>query len=177
MIIVEENFLEETELQSLENIIIDAPSRQLDDTGNHVGSYTEYSWHIIDTELRASPHRLPLLNKLSEIYKQEVPVDDLNMMQLFAKKFDTNSYCAKHSENPKMYGQWVFMLYLTDEIDGNFCTNSLSITPKRNLLIAAETGFEHWVERCSGKRLNITGWSFATTEVIERWKTPQYNST
>ena len=68
MIIIEDNFLKESELQGLENIIINAPSRQLDDTGNHVGSYTEYSWHIIDSELRTSPHRIPLLNKLSEVY-------------------------------------------------------------------------------------------------------------
>jgi hypothetical protein len=177
MIIVEDNFLKEPELQSLENIIINAPSRQLDDTGNHVGSYTEYSWHIIDSELRTSPHRIPLLNKLSKVYKQEVPIDDLNIMQLFAKKFDANSYCAKHFEDPKIYGPWVFMFYLTDEIDGNFCTEGLSITPKRNRLLTIKTGFEHWVEHCSGERLNITGWSFATTEIIERWKTPQNNST
>jgi hypothetical protein len=61
------------------------------------------------------------------------------------------------------------MLYLTDEIDGAFCAEGLSVLPKRNRVLITKVGFEHWVEKCSGTRLNITGWSFCTDEVIKRW--------
>jgi len=169
MITIVDNFLNEIELKNLEETIKNKEYRLLDDTGNHVGEYTKYRWFIIDSALRSSEHRYPLLKKLSDIYGEEAPTENLNTMQLFAKIFDKDSFCDHHKEDPHIYGNWVFMLYLTDEIDGAFCAEGLSVLPKRNRVLITKVGFEHWVEKCSGTRLNITGWSFCTDEVIKRW--------
>jgi len=143
---------------------------RLDSFGNHVGEYTDYEWQLIKNNLRTSKHRYKLLDKISDIIGSQVPTEHLEPMQLFAKKFTPSSFIDKHKEDPKVYGDWVWMLYLTDETDGELCTEDMRILPKRNRLVIMRTGFDHWVEPCTGERINISGWPFATKQVREKWK-------
>lgn len=145
---------------------------QLDSkTGSHVGDYTEYEWQIIRNNIRTSPDRYMLLSQIGEYIGLPIPVNNLEPMQLFAKKFTKTSLIDRHKEDPEIYGDWVWMLYLTDETDGELCTDDITILPKRNRLVVMRTGFEHWVNPCSGPRINISGWPFANEEVRARWKT------
>ena len=147
---------------------------QLDsDKGSHVGDYTEYEWQMIKNNIRTSDERYMLLSEIGEIIGQTLPVRDLEPMQLFAKKFTPSSFIDRHKEDPEVYGDWVWMLYLTDETDGELCTDDMSILPKRNRLVVMRTGFDHWVNPCSGARINISGWPFATEQVRALWKQKQ----
>ena len=174
-IIILDNFLQSSYLKELERIVEKGKIKRLDDTQNHVMSYTQYAWNIITCDLRHSEKRYPLLQKIDTILDCKVPKENLNPIQLFAKEFEADSFCAPHHEDPSLYGPWVFMLYLTNETDGALCAEGLKIIPRRNRFVVMRTGINHWVERCSGRRLNITGWSFASQEVVQRWKTPQNN--
>jgi hypothetical protein len=169
-VIIIDDWLDNATLNVLDDIV-KGPLKKLNDkTGSHVNYYTEYDWNLVQCNLRDHEVKDVIFEKLSNIIGKPIPAQDLEPMQLFAKQFDENSYCAPHSEDPKFYGDWVFMLYLTDEVDGELCTEDLKILPKRNRLVLMRTGFEHWVEKCSGTRLNVSGWPFANKEVRNRWK-------
>jgi hypothetical protein len=151
---------------------------QLDSkTGSHVGEYTDYEWQMIKNDIRSSPDRLQLLNEIGKYIGKTLPTEDLEPMQLFAKKFTTSSHIDKHKEDPNLYGDWVWMLYLTDETDGELCTEDMRILPKRNRLVIMRTGFDHWVGSCSGSRLNLSGWPFVTKQVRQRWKEKDFITT
>ena len=64
---------------------------QLDsETGSHVGEYTDYEWQMIKNDIRTSPHRQKLLSEIGKHIGASLPIDDLEPMQLFAKKFTSN---------------------------------------------------------------------------------------
>jgi len=73
------------------------------------------------------------------------------------------SYYDIHKEDPKIYGECAFMYYLTDEIDGDLHLPAFDfkLTPMENLCVIMKTGVLHKVDKCSGSRFCITGWSFA----------------
>ena len=62
------------------------------------------------------------------------------------------------------------MLYLTDETDGALRVDGISILPKRNRLVCMHVDILHEVDNCTGDRLNISGWPFASEEPFLRWK-------
>ena len=172
MIIVQDNFLDEDYLQSLINIVEKNGRMKLDSTGTHVMEQkSDYDWYMISSpKLRTSPIRYPLLEKIDALTGEKTP-EDLTHIHLFAKEFDKDSYCAPHVEDPKLYGDWTFMLYCTDEDDGALSGDGFSILPRYNRLVLMRTGtIMHKVDRCSGRRLNIAGWPYATDEVVNRWR-------
>lgn len=165
-----DNLFEEDYLEKLD-ALCKGDLLQLDsETGSHVGEYTDYEWQMIKNNIRTSDERYMLLFEIGEIIGQTLPVHNLEPMQLFAKKFTHSSRIGKHKEDPAVYGDWVWMLYLTDETDGELCTEDMRILPKRNRLVVMRTGFDHWVEPCTGERINLSGWPFITAEVRARWK-------
>ena len=169
MVIIIDNVFDSAYLKSLDSFC-EGELLRLDSSGSHVGEYTDYEWQLIKNNIRTSKDRYELLNKVSEVIGLQVPTEDLEPMQLFAKKFTQSSFIDKHKESPDTYGNWVYMLYLTDETDGALCTDDIRILPKRNRLVVMRTGFDHWVEKCSGSRANISGWPFASKQVREKWK-------
>ena len=176
-VIVADDIFDEDYLQQLDELC-KGELLQLDsETGSHVGEYTDYEWQMIKNDIRTSPNRLKLLNAIGKYIGKTLPTKDLEPMQLFAKKFTTSSRIGKHKEDPEVYGDWVWMLYLTDEIDGELCTEDMRILPKRNRLVIMRTGFNHWVESCSGARLNLSGWPFVTKQVRQRWKEKDFITT
>lgn len=168
-VMIIDNVFDESYLQILDGFFL-GDCKQLDSNGSHVGAYAEYEWQLIKNNIRTSKHRYKLLDKVSNLIGVPVPTDDLEPMQLFVKQFTKSSFIDKHFEDPEIYGNWVYMLYLTDENDGELCTDSLRILPKRNRLVLMRTGFEHWVEPCSGSRINISGWPFASKDIRAKWK-------
>ena len=171
MIIVQDNFLEEDYLQSLIDIVEEGKRIKLDSSGTHVmKERSDYDWYMISSEIRTSPIRYPLLDKIDALTGEKTP-EDLTYIHLFAKEFDEGSYCAPHVEDPKLYGDLTFMVYCTDEEDGALSGDGFSILPKYNRLVLMRTGtIMHKVDKCSGRRLNIAGWPYATDEVVRRWR-------
>lgn len=172
MIIIKDNFLEEDYLRSLINLVNSAERMKLDSTGAHVMEQrSDYDWYMISSKkLRTTPIRYPLLEKIDALTGEKTK-EDLTHIHLFAKEFDEGSYCAPHVEDPKLYGDWAFMLYCTDEEDGALSGDGFSILPRYNRLVLMRTGtITHKVDKCSGSRLNIAGWPYATNKVVERWR-------
>tara|TARA_E500000081_G_C6116570_1_gene345521 strand:+ start:71 stop:595 length:525 start_codon:yes stop_codon:yes gene_type:complete len=171
MIIIKDNFLDEDYLQSLINVVEKGKKIKLDSSGTHVmKEKTEYDWYMINSEIRTSSIRYKLLEKIDKLTGEKTP-DELTYIHLFAKEFDKNSFCAPHIEDPKLYGNWTFMLYCTDEKDGALSGEGFSILPKYNRIVIMKTGtIMHKVDKCSGRRLNIAGWPYATDLVVKKWK-------
>ena len=169
MIMVIDNVFDEEYLQQLTQECI-GDLLQLDSSGPHVNEYSEYEWQMIKSQIRKSQTRYKLLETIGNYIGEQVPTEDLEPMQLFAKKFTKSSFIDPHKEDPTMYGDWVWMLSLTDENDGALHSNGVSVLPKRNRLAIMKTGTLHHVDPCSGDRLNLSGWPFATEQVRALWK-------
>jgi hypothetical protein len=172
-LIVCDNFLDQELLNDLTALVQGAETIALNDNDcNHVmEEATAYDWYMLRTELRRSELRYPLLQRIGQVIGLELPTENLNPLQLFAKKFEpTRSFCAPHIEDHRIYGDWTYMLYLTDETDGALRTDGISILPKRNRLVCMHVDILHEVDNCSGDRLNISGWPFANEEPFLRWK-------
>lgn len=101
------------------------------------------------------------------------------------KRFEGTDFYALHAEDSKKYGDLVYILYLTDEEDGeltlpsyddaaaewsngfdemtqqfdiSFSPETISILPRRNRCIVMRTGIAHKVDACLGRRDSIAGW-------------------
>ena len=173
MLILIDNFLEDELLEDLTKLVTDAETIPLNNEDcNHVmEEKTAYDWYMLRTELRRSDLRYPLLDKIGKVIGLELPTENLNPLQLFAKKFEPErSFCAPHTEDPTIYGDWTYMFYLTDETDGALKIDGISILPKRNRLVCMHVDILHEVDNCTGDRLNISGWPFASEEPFLRWK-------
>lgn len=175
MIIIIDNFLNEDYLQQLFNLVEQGKRIKLDSSGPHVmKEKSDYDWYMISSDIRKSNLKDQLLDKIESLTHKKIDNrDKLTPVHLFAKEFDENSYCAPHFEDPEIYGDWTFMLYLTNEKDGELTSDGISVLPKRNRLVLMKTGDIHTVNICSGRRLNISGWPYATDEVFNRWKSSQ----
>ena len=172
MIMVIDNVFDNDYLHKLKTQCI-GDLLQLDSSGHHVNEYTEYEWQMIKSDIRNSDLRYQLLSTIGSYIGSKLPTEDLEPMQLFAKKFTKSSFIDPHKEDPKIYGDWVWMLYLTNEKDGALHSEGVSVLPKENRLVLMKTGTLHHVDPCSGDRLNLSGWPFITSQVRDRWKTSQ----
>ena len=110
----------------------------------------------------------PILSELNKQYKilfnKVTQTTGMSSLQFVTKRFVPNkSFYKLHKELPVVYGDCVFMFYLTDETDGDLVLPDFNyrITPKKNLCVIMRTGHKHLVENCTGQRILITGWSFA----------------
>tara|TARA_A100000164_G_scaffold347057_1_gene348183 strand:- start:2509 stop:3066 length:558 start_codon:yes stop_codon:yes gene_type:complete len=115
-----------------------------------------------------SKYTQPIITELNKQYKilfnKTITSPGLSSLQFVKKRFVPNkSFYKLHKEIPSIYGECVFMFYLTNEIDGDLVIPEFNyrITPKRNLCVIMRTGYSHLVENCTGEREVITGWSFA----------------
>ena len=141
-----------------------------------------------------------VVDRLNPLYKREFGEAapkygyDLVKNQFYFKehkigesRFDLHAEPTPADENS--FGHCVFMLYLSDEVDGaiicpseqdaadagmitdsfkdgvngisiDWCKNTVETMPKVNRCIVMKTGTPHYVPPCSGRRKCITGWSF-----------------
>jgi hypothetical protein len=147
-----------------------------------------------------------VLTEMNEFYPaifgKAAPVENLSYMQYFMKTAVPNvSFYDLHSEpsiaEDEHFGDAVFMLYLSDEVDGeivfpsesdaqphvtpayeetlkvmsvDYVPTTVSITPKKNRCVVLRTGTPHYVNICSGERYCISGMSFADGSYKDRWK-------
>jgi len=110
----------------------------------------------------------PILSELNKQYKvlfnKITQTTGMSSLQFVTKRFVPNkSFYKLHKELPVVYGDCVFMFYLTNETDGDLVLPDFNyrITPKKNTCVIMKTGHFHLVENCTGQRIVITGWPFA----------------
>jgi hypothetical protein len=148
---------------------------------------------LIDPSFRDLPLRHYIFNKINSlvepVWGEKLPIGELYHMQYFFKKNNPDAPVAfdLHAEDIKIYGPVVFMLYLSDEIDGQletptvedskedwdagfqdmvdnfpvkFSPKTIVLHPKRNRCVVMSTGLAHRVRKCTGLRPNISGWPF-----------------
>ena len=101
------------------------------------------------------------------------------------KRFLKDDHYALHAEDSTKYGDYVYIMYLTDEADGeliipsyddameentpgfddmrkmfnvSFAPKTITYMPKANTCVVMRTGIAHIVRKCSGRRDSIAGW-------------------
>jgi hypothetical protein len=155
---------------------------------------TRFDYDLLnDKNFRDRPERYEIFSRLDglarSVYGVDMPTGPLHHMKYFFKKHDPSAAVAfdLHAEDARIYGPFVFMLYLSDETDGEiefpcfddaqsdwsdgfqkmidnfpvrFSNHTVKVLPKSNRCIVATCGIAHRVEICSGRRPNISGWPF-----------------
>lgn len=161
---------------------------------------TKFDYNILsDKNFRNQYHRDVVFSILDEFsvatFFKKLPTNNLHHMQYFYKQNDPSSAVAfdLHAEDKKIYGDFVFMLYLSNEDTGaiefpskedarndwskgfqemcddfevRFSHYTKSVLPKKNMCVIAKTGIAHKVYPCKGIRPNITGWPFFKEEEL-----------
>lgn len=158
---VNDNFLNDEYIDNVLKYIRNYSTVDIEQSNTHYEAYAD--------SIRYKPeYSTPVLNVLNEqydkIFGKKTQLTGMSSLQFATKRFIPNkSYYALHTEKPLLYGDCVFMFYLTDETDGDLVLPDFDfrITPKRNRCVIMRTGHPHLVEKCSGYRYCITGWSFA----------------
>ena len=204
---ITENLLSDAELD-----LITANWKQADTEVYQAGmkylvTPTDYHYNgVMDKISNQQEIQQIVIGKLNVLYQKlfqkTAPDHNLNYMQFFFKEAVPNkSFYALHAEpsvnEKEHFGEAVFMLYLTDEIDGEivfpskedakplftnsyrktlsemtvtYSDNTTSILPKKNRCVVLRTGIAHYVNKCSGLRKCISGMSFAEDNYKNRWK-------
>tara|TARA_Y100001937_G_C7081826_1_gene313381 strand:- start:95 stop:652 length:558 start_codon:yes stop_codon:yes gene_type:complete len=155
------NFLDNKFIDDVLSFNLNSNIIEIEQKDTHYEAYADY--------LRSQQkYTKPIIDELNKQYKvlfnKTASIAGLSSLQFVKKRFVPNkSFYKLHKELPVIYGECVFMFYLTDEKDGDLVLPEFNyrITPKRNLCIIMRTGYPHLVENCSGERIVITGWSFA----------------
>ena len=155
---------------------------------------------LVDPLFRETDLRKIIFAKMNPLAQQEwnmvLPEGNLHHMQYFLKQNNPDAPVAfdLHAEDAGIYGPMVFMLYLSDEIDGQleipteedanedwgkgfqdmidhfpvcFSPETISLLPKKNRCVVMNTGLAHRVRKCSGTRPNISGWPFFKPEQLQ----------
>jgi hypothetical protein len=168
----------------------------------HLVGYTDYQYYVYRDNIRDDDDiKSHVFDKLNFFYNKELGktcnTTEINPLNFFTKKFEPNkSFYNLHTEDPQYFGDIVFMLYLSDEVDGElvlpsfedskelwtdgfntmmqnidikFVENSVKILPKRNRCVFVKVGLAHYVKPCSGHRYTLSGWSFASDEYYKRF--------
>jgi hypothetical protein len=198
-----DNFLDNSTVDEILKNIDSSSYITLDgDKEKHLVGKTNYTYNVYRDNIRDNKQITEeVFRKLNSFYKttigKECPVDNINPLNFFTKSFDPNKgFYDLHTEDPKYFGDIVFMLYLTDEQDGElvlpnyndclpiwtdgfqsmvdkvdvkYVDKTVSILPKRNRCVFVKVGLAHYVKPCSGNRYTLTGWSFASDEYYKEF--------
>lgn len=193
-----DNFLEENTVVDIINSMSHVEIYNLDGKKEkHLVAPTYYDYNVHRDSIRFNDDlKSQIFPKLNSFYKSVInktaKTDNLNPLQLFTKSFDPNKgYYDLHVEDPYYFGEIVFMIYLSDEQDGDlvipsytdakkvwnegfeemtkklsveYAEETIRVKPKRNRAVFMKVGVAHYVEKCSGNRLCLSGWSFASDE-------------
>jgi hypothetical protein len=158
---------------------------------------------LVDASFRDLPVRHFIFDKMNplieKVWNLSLPSGPLHHMQYFFKKNNPDSEVAfdLHAEDIKIYGPVVFMLYLSDETDGQleipsvkdatedwskgfqdmvdnfsvrFSEKTITLHPKRNRCVVMSTGLAHRVRKCTGLRPNISGWPLFKKNALDTLK-------
>jgi len=179
MIWIHDNFLEKKEINYLLSLDINNFSHINNKDYKPLMADTAFSYRVSNIDLYK-----PIYDKLNELHSMELNEKN-HILNMQYKKFEDDDNYALHAENPKIYGKNAYVLYLTNEIDGElifpskedaikewsngfnqmynqfkitFLKKTTSVLPKINRCIIMKTGIAHLVRPCNGPRLSIAGW-------------------
>lgn len=196
-----DNFIEESMVKDILNDMADSQTKTLDGTdAKHLVGKTFYNYNVLNSMRGKSTYRSAIIDRLNILYEQKfgktADKENLSALNYFFKTFNPNiSKYDLHTESPELFGDAVFMLYLSDESDGALviptrsqCSEIMTdgfkemmqkvdvrfsgpckILPKKNSCVVMRVGLAHLVEPCSGQRPCVTGWSFASKEYMEKY--------
>jgi len=195
------NFLDESMVNDMLKDISLAQSKTLDGAdAKHLVGKTYYNYNVLN-ELRFNKdYKHAVIERLNTLYQKtfnkKATTENLSALNYFFKTFNPKvSKYDLHTESPELFGDAVFMLYLSNESDGALiiptraeCDDIMTegfkemmqkvdvrfagpqqILPKKNMCVVMRVGLAHLVEPCSGLRPCVTGWSFASKEYMEKY--------
>ena len=188
-----ENFLEEDTLTKLVDTI-NASTLSAKDSkqANHYVGVTHYNYSVVKHDFKTDAVLVnEVLSKLNQLYSpllgKQATAESLNGNAFWAKVFDSTSNFEMHVETAETFGEVVFLLYLSDEIDGALIlpdkasamelhwtpgfqdiydkhpvsfVGPYRFLPRKNTCLVMRVETAHLVERCSGLRPTLNGWSF-----------------
>ena len=181
------NFLQDSMIDDMLNDMKTASEKTLDGgDAKHLVGNTYYNYNVVNSLRSNEKYKNAVIDNLNTLYKdafgKTANKENLSALNYFFKTFNPNtSKYDLHTESPELFGDAVFMLYLSDEKDGVLriptreqCNDMrfngpLSITPEKNMCVVMRVGLAHLVEPCSGQRPCVTGWSFASKEYMEQY--------
>ena len=196
-----ENFLPNTMVDDILEKMSNSDEKTLDGAdAKHLVGNTYYNYNVLNDLRHIEEYRTFIIDKLNTLYEpvfgKTAQTEDLSPLNYFFKTFNPKiSKYDLHTESPELFGDAVFMLYLSDEPDGALripsrsqCMDMMtegfrdmmskvdvrfagpkSIMPTRNKCVVMRVGLAHLVEPCSGARPCITGWNFASDEYIKSY--------
>lgn len=196
-----ENFLPNTMVDDILEKMSNSDEKTLDGAdAKHLVGNTYYNYNVLNDLRHIEEYRTLIIDKLNTLYEpvfgKTAQTEDLSPLNYFFKTFNPKvSKYDLHTESPELFGDAVFMLYLSDEPDGALripsrsqCMDMMtegfrdmmskvdvrfagpkSIMPTRNKCVVMRVGLAHLVEPCSGARPCITGWNFASDEYIKSY--------
>lgn len=141
---------------------------------------------MADTDMsyrvKSIDHFPPIYDSIEKHLNIKLPERQSNLAMQYKRFMRDDSYDL-HAEDKRIYGDWVYIMYLTNETDGRiifpseqdhissdgfvemqemfditFAPQTVSYTPKANTCVVMKTGIAHMVEPCSGRRDSIAGW-------------------
>lgn len=138
---------------------------------------TNMSYRVLSIE-----HFAPIYQSIESHLDIQLPERQSKLAMQY-KRFMTDDSYDLHAEDPKIYGDLVYVMYMSDEVDGRiifpsehehitskgfqemqqmfgvtFAPETVNYTPKANTCVVMKTGIAHMVEPCSGRRDSIAGW-------------------
>ena len=196
-----ENFLPNTMVDDMLEKMSNSDEKTLDGAdAKHLVGNTYYNYNVLNDLRHIKEYRTFIIDKLNTLYEpvfgKTAQTEDLSPLNYFFKTFNPKvSKYDLHTESPELFGDAVFMLYLSDEPDGALkipsrsqCMDMMtdgfrdmmskvdvrfagpkSIMPTRNKCVVMRVGLAHLVEPCSGNRPCVTGWSFASDEYFKNY--------
>ena len=196
-----ENFLPNTMVDDILEKMSNSDEKTLDGAdAKHLVGNTYYNYNVLNDLRHIEEYRTFIIDKLNTLYEpvfgKTAQTEDLSPLNYFFKTFNPKvSKYDLHTESPELFGDAVFMLYLSDEPDGALkipsrsqCMDMMtdgfrdmmskvdvrfagpkSIMPTRNKCVVMRVGLAHLVEPCSGNRPCVTGWSFASDEYVKNY--------
>lgn len=198
-----DNFIDDFYIEEILNKMKSSEYISLD--GNiekHLVGETNYQYNVYRDNIRNNQDiKDHVFKKLNDFYQTTLNktchTENLNPLNFFTKSFDPDkSFYDLHVEDPQYFGDIVFMLYLTDEEDGElilpdfndaknlwtpgfqtmvdkidvtYVNKTITIKPKRNRCVFVKVGVAHYVRPCSGKRYTLSGWSFASDQYYKEF--------
>lgn len=196
-----DDFLPDEMVKNILQDISVSTSKTLDGANaKHLVGNTYYNYNVLNELRHNNDYKNAVIDRLNSLYtiafNKSASKENLSALNYFFKTFNPEvSKYDLHTESPELFGDAVFMIYLSDETDGALviptrkqCDNimtegfkqmmqkvdvrfagPLKILPKKNSCVVMKVGLAHLVEPCSGLRPCITGWSFASKEYMEKY--------
>ena len=119
-----ENFLQDEMIENMLNDMKSASEKTLDGgDAKHLVGNTYYNYNVVNSLRSNEKYKNAVIDNLNTLYKDAfgkiASKENLSALNYFFKTFNPNtSKYDLHTESPELFGDAVFMLYLSDEDDG-----------------------------------------------------------